>query len=78
MPLVKNKPMDKRPLISILMPVYNAAPFLEACLDSIVEQSSKDWELIAVNDQSTDTSLEILNKYASKDKRIRVLDNKGK
>lgn len=78
MPLVKNKPMDKRPLISILMPVYNAAPFLEACLDSILEQSSKDWELIAVNDQSTDTSLEILRKYASKDERIRVLDNNGK
>lgn len=65
-------------LISLLMPVYNAAPFLEECLDSICQQRYTNWELLAVNDFSTDTSLEILAAYAKKDKRIRVYQNKAK
>lgn len=66
------------PKISILLPVYNAAPYLEACLDSIVEQTEKNWELLAVNDFSEDESREILDKYARADKRIRVFDNVAK
>lgn len=60
------------------MPVYNAAPYLEACLDSIISQDYKDWELIAVNDFSEDESAEILEKYVSKDERIRVFQNTDK
>lgn len=60
------------------MPVYNAAPFLEACLNSIILQDYKHLELIAVNDFSEDRSLEILAKYASIDPRIRLIQNTKK
>lgn len=66
------------PQISVLMPVFNAAPFLEECLDSILLQSFTDWELIAVDDHSTDDSLSILKQYAAKDSRIQVLSNNDK
>jgi len=61
------------PLISILMPVYNAAGTLRAALRSIQAQSFREWELVAVNDGSTDDSLEILDQAAQKDRRIRIL-----
>lgn len=59
------------------MPVKNAGPFLAECLDSILNQSYKDWELIAVNDHSVDNSNEILKSYAEKDQRIKVFLNNG-
>ena len=52
--------------ISILMPVKNADQFLEECLNSIVQQSFSDWELIAIDDHSTDSSYEILGEYQKK------------
>ncbi|HXG60665.1 MAG TPA: glycosyltransferase [Planctomycetota bacterium] len=61
------------PLISILMPVYNAAGTLRAALQSVLAQSFKEWELVAVNDGSTDASLEILDEAARRDRRIRIL-----
>jgi glycosyltransferase involved in cell wall biosynthesis len=61
------------PLVSILMPVYNAAATLPAALRSISAQTFREWELIAVNDGSGDASLEILDRAAQKDRRIRVL-----
>ena len=61
------------PLISILMPVWNAAETLRAAVRSIQSQSFREWELVAVNDGSTDASLEILDQAAQKDRRIRVL-----
>ena len=61
------------PLVSILMPVYDAAATLPAALRSISAQTFRDWELVAVNDGSGDTSLEILDRGARKDRRIRVL-----
>jgi glycosyltransferase involved in cell wall biosynthesis len=64
--------------ISILMPVYNAAPYLEACLDSILAQTYPDWELLAVDDHSTDESAAILRAYSERDGRIQVLSNEGK
>lgn len=63
------------PLVSIAMPVYNAEKYLESCLDSILNQTYKNWELIAVNDFSTDQSKAILNNYTNKDSRITVYDN---
>ncbi len=70
----------KLPLISILMPVYNAGDFLVAAIESIRNQTLKDWELIVIDDGSTDKSHEILKKYAEKDSRIKILKfkkNKG-
>ncbi len=66
-----------RPLISIIMPVKNAGPFLEACLDSIHKQSYKNYELIAINDHSSDNSLEILHNYVHRFARLLVLNNNG-
>ncbi len=63
--------------VSILMPVYNACPYLKKCLDSICCQSYTDWELVAVNDRSTDESWSILQAYQSKDVRIKVFQNPG-
>lgn len=57
------------------MPVKNTAKFLPECLDSIINQSFESWELIAVNDHSTDESLEIIKKYAATDSRINILNN---
>lgn len=65
-------------LVSIIMPVYNAAPYLVECLDSILRQHHSTWELIAVDDFSTDASYVILKSYADKDARIRVLKNDRK
>jgi glycosyltransferase involved in cell wall biosynthesis len=64
--------------ISIIMPVFNAGPYLEECLDSILNQDYPNWELIAIDDYSTDNSKEILEMYAQKDARIQWMPNKKK
>lgn len=56
--------------VSIIVPVYNVASYLERCLNSLVSQTLKDIEIILVNDGSTDNSEEIIKKYTKKDKRI--------
>lgn len=63
------------PKISIVLPCYNGARFLSQSLDSILRQSVQDWELIIVNDCSTDSSPQIAAQYAARDNRIRVLHN---
>ena len=60
--------------ISIIIPVYNSEDFLSQCLDSIIDQSLKEIEIICINDGSTDNSLNILEDYANKDKRIVIID----
>lgn len=67
--------MGDQPLVSIIMAVKDTAPYLSACLDSIIAQTYQNWELIAVNDHSTDATPEILRKYAIRDPRIRVFDS---
>ena len=62
------------PKVSIVVPVYNVEKFLPECLDSIINQTLKDIEVICVNDGSTDSSLDILNSYAQKDSRIIVIN----
>lgn len=59
--------------VSIVIPVYNVEMYLKECLDSVVKQTLKDIEIICVNDGSTDSSPEILEKYAAKDKRVKVI-----
>ena len=65
------------PKISVIIPVYNVEKYLSECLDSIVNQTLKDIEIICVNDGSTDNSLSILQEYASKDKRIKIIDKEN-
>ena len=67
----------QNPLISILMPVKNAAPFLNKCIQSIIDQTESHWDLIAIDDGSTDSSHAILSGFAQKDERIVVLKNNG-
>lgn len=65
--------------ISVIIPVYNCGQFLRRCLDSLVDQSFKDWEAICINDGSKDNSGAILDEYAAADKRFKVVhkDNEG-
>lgn len=63
--------------ISIIVPIYNAEKTLEKCIESILKQTFKNFELILVNDGSTDKSLVICNRYSNKDKRIRIIDKKN-
>lgn len=60
-------------MISIIVPVYNVDTFLKKCVDSILSQSYKNFELILVDDGSTDNSGNICDYYASIDKRVRVI-----
>lgn len=60
------------PLISIIVPVYNAEKYISKCIDSILSQTFKDFELILINDGSTDNSDLICDKYASIDNRVKV------
>ena len=61
-----------QPLVSIIMAVKDTAPYLHDCINSIIVQTYQNWELIAVNDHSTDATPEILDAYAKTDSRIRV------
>lgn len=65
----------KTPKISVVMSVYNGEAYLERAVRSVLAQTEGDFELLAVNDCSTDSSLEILNRLAAEDGRIRVLNN---
>ena len=58
---------------SVIIPVYNMERYLRECLDSVLNQSFSEWEAICVNDGSTDSSEEILNEYALKDNRLKVV-----
>lgn len=64
-------------MISIIMPVYNSGLHLRDMLDSILSQTFKDWEMVLVDDSSTDNSLDICKEYANKDERIRVIQQKN-
>ncbi len=61
------------PVISVIVPVYNVEKYLRACLDSIVNQTMREIEIICVDDGATDSSGQILDEYAAQDSRIRVV-----
>jgi glycosyltransferase involved in cell wall biosynthesis len=63
--------------ISIIMPVKNTAQYLPDCLESIVNQDEINWELMAVDDHSSDSSASIIQQYANADSRIQLLQNQG-
>lgn len=69
--------MSDSPLVSIIMAARDTEPYLPACLDSILKQTYKNWQLIAVNDHSTDQTEEILRAYGAKDERIKVFNGSG-
>ena len=67
--------VNKTPYISICIPVLNMEKYLERALLSIINQSFQDFEIVIVNDNSTDNSLKIINKFQSEDKRIRLINH---
>lgn len=68
----------KKPRVSVIMPVYNAEPYLKSAIDSILEQTFEDFELIAINDGSSDNSAQILDHYARIDKRVIAVHQENK
>ena len=71
--------MEQMPKVSVIIPVYNAEKYLRQCLDSVVNQTLREIEIICVDDGSTDGSLAILQEYAANDARVKVLtqENQG-
>lgn len=65
------------PSVSVIVPVYNVEPYLRQCLDSLINQTLHDIEIICVDDGSTDGSPVILQEYAAKDERIRIVKQKN-
>ena len=60
--------------VSVVVPIYNVEQYLRQCLDSVVNQTLKDIEIICVNDGSKDSSLDIIMEYVNKDTRVKVID----
>ena len=61
--------------VSVIVPIYNSESYLEKCLNSLINQTLQDIEIICVNDGSTDNSLNILTEYANKDSRIKIINH---
>jgi Glycosyltransferases involved in cell wall biogenesis len=64
-------------MISVIVPIYNTSEYLKKCIDSIIKQTYTELEIILVNDGSTDSCLELINKYKKQDDRIVVIDQKN-
>ena len=73
----RKKTKNNMPKVSIIIPIYNVENYLKECLDSVVNQTLKDIEIICVNDGSTDNCLNILKEYANNDSRIKIIDKKN-
>lgn len=67
---------ESQPLVSIVTPVYNGAEYLSECIESVLEQTYQNWDYTIVNNCSTDESMDIARRYAAKDGRIRIHDNR--
>lgn len=71
------KMKQEMPKVSIIIPIYNTDKYLAACLESVISQTLKDIEIICVNDGSTDDSLKIVQEFASKDCRIKIVQKEN-
>lgn len=69
--------MNKEPMVSVIVPIYNVEKYLKRCIDSILNQTYKNLEIILVDDGSPDKCPEICDEYAKKDDRIIVIHNKN-
>ena len=65
------------PTVSIILTAKNSADYLNRCIDSVIAQQYRDWELLIINDSSTDSTSEIADDYAKSDPRISVYDSEG-
>ncbi len=69
--------IQESPLVSVIIPIYNVEKYLRECLDSVINQSYTNLEIICVNDGSTDSSGEIVQEYAKKDCRIVYIEQQN-
>lgn len=67
--------MTAKPLISVVMPAYNAQKYLSIAIESILNQTFKEFELIIINDASSDKTLSIIKSFAKKDSRVKIINN---
>jgi glycosyltransferase involved in cell wall biosynthesis len=67
---------ESQPLVSVVTPVYNCAEYLSECIESVLAQTYQNWDYTIVNNCSTDGTAEIARRYAAKDPRIKVFENK--
>lgn len=74
----KNTPLstNKKPIISIITPMYNAEEFISKSIESVLKQSFKSWEMIIIDDFSSDNSTSIVNRYIAQDSRIKLIKSK--
>ena len=74
----KNTPRstNKKPIISIITPMYNAEEFISKSIESVLKQSFKSWEMIIIDDFSSDNSTSIVNRYIAQDSRIKLIKSK--
>ena len=70
-------PTKKQPKLSILVPCYNVEKYLPQCLDSVINQTLRDIEIIVINDGSKDSTLDVIKSYADKDNRIVIIDKEN-
>lgn len=77
--MCENSVIAEQPLVSIITPSYNAEEYIGETIESVLNQDYQNWEMIIVDDISTDSTVDIIKKYAKKDKRIRyfILEEKG-
>lgn len=72
-----NTPTQQTKTIGVVIPIYNVAPYLKECLDSVINQTYKNLSIVLVNDGSTDESLDIAKEYTSKDSRFILIDKQN-
>lgn len=69
---------DNKPLVSVIIPIYNVEEYLQECLNSVISQTYKNIEIICINDGSKDNSLNVLKTFENKDKRFIIIDQENK
>jgi len=66
-----------KPLVSVIIPIYNQEPYLRQCMNSVLSQTLENIEIIAINDGSTDASLDIITEYIKRDERVRLINQEN-